>query len=52
MPNHVHVLISFIDIRQNTIVDNGKRFTAYEIIKRLKAYKETTLQELLANTIS
>ena len=38
MPNHVHALISFIDTKQciNTIIGNGKRFMAYEIIERLK----------------
>jgi len=45
MPNHVHVLISFINTGQsiNTIVGNGKRFMAYEIVKRLKTQGETTL---------
>ncbi len=37
MPNHVHVLIGFRNVGQsiNTIVGNGKRFMAYEIIRRL-----------------
>ena len=37
MPNHVHALISFKATEQsiNTIVGNGKRFIAYEIVKRL-----------------
>jgi REP element-mobilizing transposase RayT len=49
MPNHVHVLISFINAKQpiNTIIGNGKRFMAYEIIERLKGYKETLLLEKL-----
>jgi REP element-mobilizing transposase RayT len=48
MPNHVHVLISFKNNGQsiNTIVGNGKRFMAYEIVKRLKAQGET---KVLAN---
>ncbi len=39
MPNHVHALITFISCDQttNTIVGNGKRFMAYEIIRRLEA---------------
>ena len=43
MPNHVHALISFKNNGQsiNTIVGNGKRFMAYEIIKRLEAQGET-----------
>ena len=38
MPNHLHALIAFRNTGQsiNTIIGNGKRFIAYEIIKRLK----------------
>ena len=38
MPNHVHALITFIDTTQsiNTVIGNGKRFMAYEIINQLK----------------
>lgn len=38
MPNHVHLLASFNKTNQliNTIVGNGKRFMAYEIINRLE----------------
>ncbi len=45
MPNHVHALISFKNNGQsiNTIVGNGKRFMAYEIIKRLEAQGETKI---------
>lgn len=45
MPNHVHVLIGFRNTNQsiNTIVGNGKRFIAYEIVKRLKQGKEDKL---------
>lgn len=38
MPNHVHALIGFRNTQGksiNTIVGNGKRFMAYEIVKRL-----------------
>ena len=37
MPNHMYVLLSFTKTRQriNTIIGNGKRFMAYEIIQRL-----------------
>ena len=53
MPNHVHALVSFIDTKQsiNTIIGNGKRFMAYEIIERLKANNETQLLEQLANNV-
>ena len=45
MPNHVHALIAFRNTGQsiNTIVGNGKRFIAYEIINRLKELKEEKL---------
>ena len=41
MPNHVHALISFVRCKQNIniIVGNGKRFMAYEIVKKLKKQK-------------
>ena len=45
MHNHVHALISFINTKQsiNTIIGNGKRFMAYEIIQRLEANNEVAL---------
>ncbi|MBL0130240.1 MAG: hypothetical protein IPP43_03185 [Chitinophagaceae bacterium] len=45
MPNHVHALIGFCNTGQslNTIIGNGKRFIAYEIIKRLKTQGEDKL---------
>ena len=50
MPNHVHALISFINSKQsiNTIIGNGKRFMAYEIIKRLAANNEAELLQKLS----
>ena len=53
MPNHVHVLISFIDTAQsiNTIIGNGKRFMAYEIIKRLGQQGEKELLLRLAHNV-
>ena len=37
MPNHLHIL-AFVNTKQNinTMLANGKRFLAYEIVKRLK----------------
>ena len=37
MPNHVHCILFFPveDYNLNKIVSNGKRFIAYELIKRL-----------------
>ena len=50
MPNHVHALIGFRNTGKliNTIVGNGKRFIAYEIIKRLKAQHERKLLHQLS----
>src|SRR5512139_1637477 len=38
LPNHLHVMISFSKTEKsiNKIVGDGKRFIAYEIIKRLE----------------
>ncbi len=50
MPNHLHIIVHFhkegFDL--NTIVGNGKRFMAYEIIKRL----EITENNILINHLS
>jgi REP element-mobilizing transposase RayT len=37
MPNHVHVLVAFCENGKcvNKMVSNGKRFMAYEMVKRL-----------------
>ena len=53
MPNHVHALISFVNTGQsiNTIIGNGKRFMAYEIIQRLQQQGETGLLHQLSRTI-
>jgi hypothetical protein len=49
MPNHVYLLISFDNSKQpiNTIIGNGKRFIAYEIVKRLQIANEVELLALL-----
>ena len=49
MPNHIHAVIAFRNTGKsiNTIVGNGKRFIAYEVVKRLKEIEDTkTLQQL------
>ncbi len=54
MPNHMH-LILFIPGKSSTIdkvIGNGKRFMAYEIIKRLKKLKNETLLMNLSNSVS
>jgi REP element-mobilizing transposase RayT len=44
MPNHVHVMLYFAEMPKslNTIIANGKRFMAYEIIKRLEQKRKMT----------
>jgi REP element-mobilizing transposase RayT len=50
MPNHVHVLVAFCQNEKgvNKIVSNGKRFMAYEIVKRLTQNSDTDLLKQLA----
>lgn len=45
MPNHLHLLLHFSGGTKslNTVVGNGKRFMAYEIIKRLEKQHEWDL---------
>jgi len=51
MPNHLPVLIEFSNSTKsiNTIVSNGKRFIAYEIVKRLQ---EQDQHEIYLHTVS
>ena len=53
MPNHIHIILSFVKTEQliNTIIGNGKRFMAYEIIKRLQQQEEKVLLAILQNNI-
>ena len=53
MPNHIHVLIDFIKTHQtiNLIIGNGKRFMAYDIIKRLKEAQQNNLLDTLAKDV-
>ena len=56
MPNHLHVLIDFSVIENsiNAIVSNGKRFMAYEIVKRLQEQNKKdllfTLQDVVVSS--
>ena len=56
MPNHLHLLIDFEATAKsiNTIVSNGKRFMAYEIVKRLQEQNKADillqLQEEVINS--
>ena len=53
MPNHVHVMIAFRRSNQsiNTIIGNGKRFMAYEIIRRLQDNNEHELLNQLQDKV-
>jgi REP element-mobilizing transposase RayT len=44
MPNHVHLILHLNNpANLNTIISNGKRFMAYEIIARLKFQNENSI---------
>ena len=49
MPNHLHLLLYYAGGVQslNTIVGNGKRFIAYDIIKRLEKQNDLELLRTL-----
>ncbi len=49
MPNHLHLLLHYNGGGQslNTVIGNGKRFMAYEIIKGLKEKGQRTILEEL-----
>ena len=53
MPNHIHAILSFRDVGKsiNTIIGNGKRFMAYEIIDRLKENGKMDLLALLSKNV-
>ncbi len=53
MPNHVHALINFIKTSKNinTVIGNGKRFMAYDIIDRLQQNGEEELLERLKQNV-
>ncbi len=54
LPNHLHVLIGFKALTQsiNTVVSNGKRFIAYEIIKRLQEQNNTVILKTLSDAVT
>ena len=45
MPSHVHAIIAFSNTGKtiNSIVSNGKRFLAYDLVKRLQAKSNTLI---------
>ena len=54
MPNHAHLLIYFPDCKHNLnrYISEGKRFMAYEVIKRLKFRNELEILNLLKVSVS
>ena len=54
MPNHIHALIAFRKTNQsiNTIVANGKRFMAYDIVELLKQQNQTTILSRLTSLVN
>jgi len=53
MPNHLHALLAFRNTGQliNDIIGNGKRFIAYEIVKRLEQQGKHALLDLLCSEV-
>jgi len=54
MPNHVHVLIGFRNssVSINSIIGNGKRFMAYELVKRLEQWEVNDCLEQMTGWIN
>ena len=54
MPNHVHALIDFAGSTKNinTVIGDGKRFIAYQIITRLKEAGKTDVLAILEKAVT
>ena len=54
MPNHIHLLVYTQNSERaiNNIIGTGKRFMAYEIVKRLENYKRTDLLLNMAGAVT
>jgi len=54
MPNHVHAILFFptTNYNLNSIISNAKRFSAYEIVNRLKQLNENKVLQQLEDGIS
>ena len=50
MPNHVHLILQLPDSvdNLNSIISNGKRFIAYELVKKLNQQDEQAILHLLS----
>jgi REP element-mobilizing transposase RayT len=53
MPNHIHLLIHLNRSEKliNTILANGKRFLAYEVVKRLEKQENSQLLKKLSSRV-
>jgi REP element-mobilizing transposase RayT len=53
MPNHLHLLLFLAENAQvlNKVIANGKRFMAYEIVKRLKQLNKDDILLVLSNDV-
>ena len=53
MPNHLHALISFSNTGKNinTIIRNGKRFMAYDIVERVQEINDEIILSKLSNAV-
>ena len=54
MPNHLHALVSFSNTGKsiNTIIGNGKRFMAYDLVKRLQETSRMDILSLLRESVN
>jgi len=54
MPNHIHLLLYYPDLPKslNYYIGEGKRFMAYELIKRLKNSEDNNYLRLLESGVS
>jgi hypothetical protein len=53
MPNHLHALINFVETPKtmNSIIGEGKRFMAYEIVRKLEQKGEIDLLSVLSSAV-
>ena len=54
MPNHLHMIIYVAEDKStiNTILGNGKRFLAYEIVRRLETEKREDILQILSSHVT
>ncbi len=54
MPSHVHALIAFSSCPRsiNSLIANGKRFMAYDLVHRLQVQENKTILEKLASWVN